>query len=131
MKKWIWLAALAAASAALVVSGCSSAAPSSTTPAASTTPASGGAQGSSTTAPAAIAVNIANFAFAPADVTVKVGQTVTWTNNDQMAHTVTGSTFDSGQIAPGATFSFTFAKAGTYDYKCSIHPSMTAKVTVQ
>ena len=60
--------------------------------------------------------------FNPEDLTINVGDTVTWTNNDGMAHTATSTggpaSFDSGNIATGATWSFTFTEAGTYDYKC-------------
>jgi plastocyanin len=66
-------------------------------------------------------VAIRNFAFAPATVAVPVGTTVTWTNDDQDAHTVT---------ATGQTFSFTFTRPGRYDYLCTIHPFMTATVVV-
>ena len=104
--------------------GCSSA-PTATTPtpapATSGSGSSGGAQ----------AVSIANFAFAPANVTVKVGDSVTWTNNDTVPHTVTFASFASEQLAPGATYTHKFDTAGSFDYKCSIHPNMTAKVTVQ
>ncbi|GHO45094.1 cupredoxin domain-containing protein [Ktedonospora formicarum] len=78
-------------------------------------------------------VSIAQFAFAPESLTVKVGTKVTWTNNDSATHTVTSDqgAFDSGALAPGSKFSFTFSKAGTYTYHCSIHPSMTATIVVQ
>jgi plastocyanin len=56
---------------------------------------------------------------------------VTWTNNDSVAHTVTGTDFASSQLAPGSTFSHKFTTAGSFDYHCSIHPSMTGNVTVQ
>jgi plastocyanin/predicted lipoprotein with Yx(FWY)xxD motif len=81
---------------------------------------------------AASSVQIANFAFAPASLTVKVGATVTWTNADSTTHTVTadGGSFDSGHLASGATFKHTFAKAGTYTYHCAIHASMTGTITV-
>ena len=79
-------------------------------------------------------VTIANFAFSPADITVKAGTTVTWTNNDSVAHTVTetdGQTGPaSGDIGSGSAYTFTFSKAGTYHYHCAIHPSMTGTVTV-
>jgi len=72
--------------------------------------------------------------FNPEDLTINVGDTVTWTNNDGMAHTATSTdgpvSFDSGNIASGATWSFTFTEAGTYDYKCAYHSSMTATITV-
>ena len=79
------------------------------------------------------AVQIKNFAFAPASLTVSVGATVTWTNNDSVTHTVTANdkSFDSGNLDPGKTFSFTFKKAGTYAYHCAIHTNMTATIVVK
>ncbi len=78
------------------------------------------------------------FAFSPATITIKVGTTVTWTNNTSAPHTVTsddGTTFDSGTSNPiaanGGTYSFTFTKAGTFTYHCQIHPFMKATVIVQ
>src|SRR5581483_936940 len=88
-----------------------------------------------TAAPAANgnSITIANFAFAPASLTVKVGTKVTWTNNDSATHTVTAlqGAFDSGDLPTGQSFSFTFTKAGTYNYHCAIHSSMTATIIVQ
>ena len=79
-------------------------------------------------------VAIQDFAFSPASITVKKGTTVTWTNKDSTTHTVTStsgpSSFDSGDLATGKSFSHTFDTAGTYNYKCSIHPNMTGTVTV-
>jgi plastocyanin len=79
-------------------------------------------------------VAIKNFAFTPAALTVPAGTTVTWTNRDTDAHTVTsqgsGGPLHSPAMDSGATFSFTFTKAGTYQYLCTIHPFMTATVTV-
>jgi plastocyanin len=74
-----------------------------------------------------------NLAFDPATVTIKAGESVTWTNQDSMNHTVVGDNgeFKSSELANGATFSFKFDKAGTYAYHCSIHPSMKATVVVQ
>jgi len=81
---------------------------------------------------AADTVSIKNFAFAPANVTVKVGTTVTWTNTDQEAHTVTAKNgaFTSPALSNGSTYHYTFTKPGTYDYLCTIHPFMTATVVV-
>lgn len=81
---------------------------------------------------AANAVTIQNMAFTPQNLRVKVGQTVTWTNQDQILHTVTSDTgaFESGNMNPGGTFSFTFTKAGTFSYHCAIHSGMKAQVTV-
>jgi plastocyanin/predicted lipoprotein with Yx(FWY)xxD motif len=101
-----------------------SAAPSASAPAASPSAAAGGSTGTS--------VQIANFAFAPSDLKVKVGATVTWTNTDTASHTVTADngSFNSGKIETGSTFKETFAKAGTYTYHCAIHSSMTGTITV-
>lgn len=77
------------------------------------------------------AVNIQNFAFYPSSVNIKAGGTVTWTNVDATAHTVTDlkGAFDSGNIASNATFKQTFNTPGTYTYHCLIH-SMMANATV-
>ena len=77
-------------------------------------------------------VSIANMTFNPASITVKAGTKVTWTNNDVMTHTVTAddASFNSGDISSGGIFSFTFSTVGTFNYHCSIHPSMTATITV-
>jgi plastocyanin len=100
----------------------------------------GGTSGGSTTTTAAkgaggggAQVVMKGFAFDPASVTVKVGESVTWTNNDNATHTVTADNgeFKSSDIAQGATFTFKFDKAGTYPYHCSIHPSMTGTVIVK
>lgn len=77
-------------------------------------------------------VTIAGFAFSPKTVTVNVGDTVTWTNNDTVTHTATSAgNFDTGSIGGGATKSVTFQKAGTFAYVCSIHSSMTGTVVVR
>jgi plastocyanin len=79
-------------------------------------------------------VSIKDFAFTPATVTVKVGTTVTWTNADQDAHTVTssgtGGPLRSTTLDTGATYRYTFTSPGRYDYLCTIHPFMTATVVV-
>jgi plastocyanin len=82
--------------------------------------------------PGANEVFIQGMAFNPSSITVAAGTTITWTNKDAIAHTVTSNTnlFNSGSLASNKTFSFTFATAGTYSYYCSIHPSMVASVTV-
>ena len=82
---------------------------------------------------AAVAVKIDNFKFGPEDLTVAVGTTVTWTNRDDIPHTVVSTTgaFKSKVLDTDEKFSFTFSKAGTYEYFCSIHPKMTGKVIVQ
>lgn len=79
-------------------------------------------------------VTIADMAFSPSSITVKKGTTVTWTNNDSMAHTVTATNNqdgpDSGNIAAGAKYSFTFNTVGTFKYDCTYHPTMTGTVEV-
>ena len=76
---------------------------------------------------------LSTTAFGANPLTVAVGTTVAWTNNDSIAHTSTAdnSQWNSGTINPGQTFRFTFAAAGTYSYHCTIHPNMVGKVTVQ
>jgi len=78
-------------------------------------------------------VSLANIAISPTSVTIKVGDTVTWTNNDAFAHHLVGDNgeFDSGNMDGGATFSFTFKTAGTIAYHCSIHPEMKGTIVVQ
>jgi plastocyanin len=78
-------------------------------------------------------VSIANMSYSPASLTLKKGTKVTWTNNDDVAHTVTadtGNAFDSGNMDKGKTFSFTFNTAGTFAYHCTYHPNMHGTVTV-
>ncbi len=78
-------------------------------------------------------INISGFAFVPAIVTVTVGTTVTWTNLDSVAHTVTSETdlFGSGNLVRSATFSYSFADRGTFSYYCAIHPYMKGEVIVE
>ena len=80
-----------------------------------------------------VEVKIDNFTFGPATVTVPVGTTITWTNKDDIPHTVvsTDGAFKSKVLDTDEKFSFTFSKAGIYPYFCSIHPKMTAKIVVQ
>ena len=77
-------------------------------------------------------VDISNFSFNPVDLAVKTGTTVTWTNNDSVAHTIIGDNGgpSSGSINSGQTYSYTFNTAGTFSYHCSIHPTMIGTVTV-
>jgi plastocyanin len=135
-----------------VVAGCSSPAsvkaPSVTFGSQATTPGMPGMSGMpampnmpadsgvSATAPAAPvagnAVNIDKFTFSPVTLTVPAGSTVTWTNRDEEPHTVVANdgSFHSPGMGTQGTFSYTFAKAGTFDYVCSIHPFMHATVVV-
>src|SRR5215470_12310752 len=75
-------------------------------------------------APGGPQLTIENFNFTPANMTVAAGTTITWTNNDDVEHTVTASdnSFSSKALETGDTFSYTFAQPGTYSYFCAIHP---------
>jgi plastocyanin len=79
------------------------------------------------------AVGIDNFTFGPQNLTVKIGDTVTWTNKDDIPHTVTSTTmaFRSKALDTDDKFSFTFTTPGTFSYFCSLHPNMTGTVVVK
>jgi plastocyanin len=81
--------------------------------------------------PAARQVVMENMAFMPAVATVRRGETVTWTNRDLFEHTVTSTSFDSGAIAPGRSWTMTATKAGRFAYACSLHPTMKATLVVE
>ena len=131
-------------SAVLVLAACGgggSTAPTSTAPTVVTTPAPTGS-----TATASIGISAPDpttgdygqgghdgaSSFSPGTVTVAVGSTVTWSNDDVTAHTTTasGGAWNT-TLTPGATFSRVFPTAGTFDYKCTIHPSMSGSVIVK
>jgi plastocyanin len=85
------------------------------------------------------AATMGDKAYSPNPIDVKVGEGVTWTNDDSQIHTATsgaagsadaGSVFDSGIMSPDATFDFVFDTAGTYDYHCTMHPQMVGTVNV-
>src|SRR5579862_1927975 len=82
---------------------------------------------------AANAVKIDNFVFGPQTITVPIGTTVTWTNSDDIPHTAvsTDGVFKSKVLDTDEKFSYTFTKAGTYPYYCTIHPKMTGTIVVQ
>jgi plastocyanin len=84
-------------------------------------------------AAASAGVTIQNFAFSPATVTVNVGDTVTWTNQDDVQHSATASdgSFDTGLLSQGSSGSATFDTAGTFAYICTPHPNMKGTVVVQ
>ena len=121
MKTKIIYLALILLSGAILFSGCGKSSNNSNNP----TSTGGGAP------TMAASATIQNFAFSPSVIHVLPGGTVTWTNKDATAHTVTDNAggFDSGSIAVDATFKRTFAAAGTYTYHCTIH-SMMASGTV-
>jgi plastocyanin len=77
-------------------------------------------------------ISIANYSFSPDTLTIKVGTTVTWTNQDSVIHTVTSDTgvFDSGSLDQGKSFSYTFNAAGTFPYHCTPHHARMAGTIV-
>jgi plastocyanin len=77
-------------------------------------------------------VNIDNFAFTPKELTVKAGTTIVFRNRDDIPHSVVGSKgeFHSKALDTDDSFSFTFTKAGTYDYSCGLHPRMQGRIVV-
>ena len=106
--------------------------PAASEPAASAPAAAGGGCATSSEA-GAVSVGIENFAFAPADVTAAVGETITWTNSDSAPHTATldDGACDTGNIAQNASAGLVFDAAGTYPYHCTIHPNMKGTITIQ
>jgi len=102
---------------------------SSPSPMPTPTPSGGGS------GPADVTITIngqsGGMSFSPGPASVKVGQKVAWHNADSITHTATGSSFDTGPIGGGQTSApITFSAAGSVDYHCSIHPSMTGTLTV-
>ena len=91
------------------------------------------AAGASLAAAGDTSVTIKDFDFQPMAVTVPVGSTVTWKNLDGEPHTVTSvdGAFRSGALDEGDSFSFRFTRPGVYAYLCTIHPRMTATITVK
>lgn len=87
--------------------------------------------------PKVVTVEIRNFTFEPASVTVRPGDTVEWKNDDLVPHTATAAgeaqtpVFDSGYIQSGASWRYVARKKGTYDYTCLLHPNMKGKLIVQ
>lgn len=109
----------------LALAGCSG---GGTAPPTSESTAPGGGSSSGT----GKAVAIGGMVFSPESVEIKAGDSVTWTNNDSASHIVTGQgRISSNELGQGDTYSKTFDAAGTYDYRCSIHPDMTGKVIVK
>lgn len=79
----------------------------------------------------AVDITIQGNKFIPSEITISKGTTVTWTNKDARFHTVTGNSFDSGNLAFGKTYAKTFDEIGTFDYICTIHPFMKGKIIVE
>jgi plastocyanin len=116
---------LVSAALAVILAGCSS---PSATPAAS--PASSITPTSTMPAPAQTGVQIKDFAFSPQEARVAKGGTVTWTNLDSAAHTVSFNGVQSKVLNNGDTYSKTFNETGTFDYICGIHTYMKGRVVV-
>lgn len=103
------------------------------TPAPAETPADA-TQGAEAPAAAEVPVDIRDFAYSPNPIEIAAGDTVTWTNQDEVPHTATGEDRDvlqSGTISPGASFSQVFPEAGEFGYFCEFHPNMTGTIVVQ
>lgn len=127
--------------AVLVLAACSSsgstAAPSAAAPTAqastaASAPAAGGAACAQSASAGQVAVTIKDFAFGPADIKAKVGDTVTFTNNDSAPHTATldDGSCSTGTISPGSSDGLRFTAAGTYPFHCKIHSNMKGTITV-
>ena len=121
MKKTWFIALLVIA---VLLSGCTT---TTTTQPATQTPQPAPAQTPQTSTPAPVSVAIKSPSFTPDIVEISKGTTVIWTNDDGVRHTVTSvsGAFDSGNIEPGKTYSYTFNQAGPFEYSCVNHPSMT------
>ena len=122
------IASLLLASLAVVVAGCGGGdkKSSSSQPAKPAAPSSGGsAKG--------VAISMKNIAFDPKEQTVKVGQKITWTNDDSVDHNVAareGASFSSDNFGQGGTYSYTPTKPGKIEYTCTLHPGMDGELTV-
>jgi len=129
------IAPLLLAAAALVAAGCGSSnkssSSSSSSPAPATTTSSSTSGG--TAAPSSgktVTIDMKNIQFNPKTVTVKVGTTVKWVNQDSAPHNVTGGPLHSPTFGNGGSFTYKAAKAGKISYVCTIHPGMTATLNV-
>src|SRR4051794_36335132 len=116
---------------AMAAAGCGSSDSGSTSSGSSSSASTGAASSSG----GGVTIKMQNIAFDPKAVTVKVGQKVTWTNEDSVDHNVTadsGADFKSKDFGKGGTFTFTATKAGKITYECTLHPNMRgATITVQ
>jgi plastocyanin len=120
---------------ALVAAGCGSSNNSSSSSSASSAPATTTGSTSTsggTAAPSGktVTIDMKNIQFNPKDVTVKVGETVKWVNQDSVPHNVTGGPMHSPTFGQGGTFTYKATKAGKISYVCTIHPGMTATLNV-
>ncbi len=127
-------ALLTVAACAAAVAGCGGGGSSSSSgTAAAPTPAATSAAAPATSSGGAVQITMKNIQFAPSKATVKVGQTVKWTNDDSVVHDVSatsGAKFKSDLFAKGKTYEFKATKPGTIKYVCTIHPGMDGTLTV-
>ena len=123
--KFLWLIGFVAIVIAVALSGCAEQEPDLESQSSTVDITVNGDNGDS--------VDIKGFAYDQATLTISKGTTVTWTQHDSAVHTVTsvsGNVLDSQNLAKGETFSYTFDEAGTFEYYCTIHPSMKGEVVV-
>lgn len=141
MKRWLALL-FACLALALVVAACGNSASdegegdaqNTEQPSESGSAGGGGGAEKESKASGGAQVTMKDIKFDPAGVTVKKGDTVTWTNEDTVGHDVTGDGFKSGPsggLGNGDTYKHTFDKAGKFDYVCTVHPGMEGSVTVK
>lgn len=116
----------------LALAACGSSAASSPAAASSAAASGGGAACSESSAAGTVQAGMSGFAFAPAQITAKVGDVISFKNSDSAAHTATldDGTCTTGQVAGGSSDGLTFTAAGTYKFHCKIHPNMTGTITV-
>jgi len=143
VRTFLVLGAVLALSACGSSGGATSTSPTTTTttttPTTPTTPTGGGATAAvevpapdPSTGEYGQGKNEAQSSFTPTNITVAVGGTVTWTNHDVTAHTTTNAAgLWNGALAPGSSFSRAFPTAGAFDYRCTIHPTMSGTITVK
>lgn len=105
----------------------------SPTPTRTATPSASQIATATPTPPQTASVSIQNFSFNPSSLTIRVGDTARWTNNDSAPHTITSdnNVLNSPTLSTGQSFEFIFTTKGTFPYHCSIHPFMTAQIIVQ
>jgi plastocyanin len=130
---WVFAPALTHSSSAQKIAQAAAHAASPGAPSSNPVPADSAAASKPAAGAKTVPVTIDNFSFAPRTLTVPVGATVTWTNKDDIPHTVvsTKKKFASPALDTDQQFSFHFTAAGTYPYFCSVHPMMTGTVVVK
>jgi plastocyanin len=115
---------------ALAAAGCGGGSDDNSNSASTPAPAATSDTGTSATSGGAVTIDMKNIAFDPTSVTVKVGQTVKWVNEDDAPHNVVGGPLKSKTFGKGGSFEYTPKKAETISYVCTIHPGMKATLTV-